>query len=70
MLVALASLVSMLVGIAAEKAGLHRRYQANTIRHRRVLSFVYLGREVIRVGHANALPIPELSEHVKFVGIP
>jgi hypothetical protein len=70
MLAALASLVSMLVGIAAEKAGLHRRFQANTIRHRRVLSFVYLGRELIRVGYAETLLIPDLSEHVRFVGIP
>lgn len=70
MLAALASLVAMLVGIAAERAGLHRSFQANTIRHRRVLSWVYLGREVIRAGTAISLPLPDLPEHVRFVGIP
>jgi hypothetical protein len=70
MLAALASLVSMLVGIAAEQAGLHRRFQANTTKRRRVLSLVYLGREVIKVGYADNLAPPDLSEHFKFVGIP
>lgn len=70
LIAALASLVSMLVGIAAEKAGLHRAFQANTTRNRRVLSFAYLGREVIRAGQTNELSLPELSEYLKFVGIP
>ncbi|ELR64466.1 Mobile element protein [Photobacterium marinum] len=35
-------------GIAAEHAGWHRHFQANTIKKRRVLSFVRLGKEVFR----------------------
>jgi len=45
---ALASLWAWIVGYAAEKRGLHSQFQANTIRDRRVLSFFYLGCQVIR----------------------
>ena len=48
MLAALACLWAWIVGYVAEKAGLHRQFQANTIRNRRVLSFFYLGCQVIR----------------------
>lgn len=47
LLAALASTASMLVGIAAEAAALHKAYQANTITKRRVLSWIALGRAVI-----------------------
>jgi hypothetical protein len=40
---AIAQLVQQLVGIAAERMGLHRAHQANTIRQRRVLSVFVLG---------------------------
>jgi hypothetical protein len=46
-LIALATTVAMLVGIAAEQEQLARRYQANTERRRRVLSFFALGRRAI-----------------------
>lgn len=36
------------IGLTAQQQGLHLRFQANTIKHRRVLSFIYLGREVCR----------------------
>jgi hypothetical protein len=39
----LASLIQIAAGIASEKFGLHYRHQANTIRHRRVLSLFLLG---------------------------
>jgi len=39
----LASIIANIIGIAMNIAGLHRRYQANTTRARRVLSFHYLG---------------------------
>lgn len=45
---ALATLVTILVGMAAEAVGAHRAFQANTIKRRRVLSLVTLGRRVIR----------------------
>ena len=47
LLVALASTIALLVGIAAEQAQLSRRYQANTERRRRVLALVALGRRVL-----------------------
>ena len=40
LLAALAGMVLTLIGIAAERKRLHLRFQANTIRHRRVLSLV------------------------------
>ena len=48
LLAALASAMAMVAGLAAAAMGLERHYQANTIRTRRVLSLVYLGRAVIR----------------------
>jgi hypothetical protein len=44
----LASLIAWIVGYAAEKINLHYDFQANTYRHRRVLSFFYLGCQIIR----------------------
>ena len=46
----IAMFVSLLVGCAGEKINLHRRYQANTIRSRRVLSLLYLGCSLLRDG--------------------
>lgn len=48
LLAALASLVAWLTGAAAEQLKLHWDFQANTYRHRRVLSFFYLGCQIIR----------------------
>ncbi|WJG09733.1 IS4 family transposase [Aliiglaciecola sp. LCG003] len=39
----LASILANIIGLAMFTAGLHRRYQANTVKVRRVLSFHYLG---------------------------
>lgn len=47
LLAALASLLILMVGISAEGAGLHRKYQANTISSRRVLALTTLGRLVL-----------------------
>jgi len=71
LLAALASLVVMLFGIAAEAASLQRQFQANTTRKRRVLSLVRLGRGVLRLfDTAAGLALPNLNEHLAFVGIP
>ena len=35
------------IGVAAERKRLHLRFQANTIRHRRVLSLFQLGKLII-----------------------
>ena len=43
MLAALASLIAWTVGYVAEKLNLHYDFQANTYKHRRVLSFFLLG---------------------------
>jgi len=45
---ALAIFTAWLFGTAARLEKLHRRYQANTVRHRTVLSSVFLGLRVIR----------------------
>ena len=47
LLAALAGLVLTFVGLAAERAQLHHRYQANTIRNRRVLSLFHLGKTIL-----------------------
>jgi Transposase DDE domain len=47
LLAILAHYVAMLVGALSECLGLHRHYQANTVTHRRVLSWARLGREVL-----------------------
>ncbi len=47
LLCTLAALVTTLAGLAAEARGLHRHYQANTIRRRRVLSLFLLGQLVL-----------------------
>lgn len=69
MLVAVASLVVMLVGIAAEAAGLQKQFQANTIRKRRVLSLVALGRAVINTV-VERLGVGRIRDRLPFVGIP
>lgn len=42
----IATFMAFLIGLCAEKCGLHRTFQANTIKERRVLSLVYLGKRV------------------------
>src|SRR5262249_25211222 len=44
---AIASLVALLLGFAGERSRLQYRYQANTRRHRRVLSLLTLGRRLL-----------------------
>jgi len=48
LLVAIAMLTVTLLGFAAEQRGLHRRFQANTTTHRRVLSWFALGCHLVR----------------------
>ncbi|MDP7040354.1 MAG: IS4 family transposase [Myxococcota bacterium] len=47
LLAALAAWVLTVVGLAAEHSQLHLRYQANTIRRRRVLSLFHLGKTIV-----------------------
>jgi hypothetical protein len=62
--VALATAACALAGLAAEHRGGHRRYQANTTRHRRVLSVVTLGRAVLLDG---AVTIKDLRHACRLV---
>ncbi len=48
MIATLASIALSMVGAAAEQRKLERQFQANTVRKRRVLSLITLGRCVIR----------------------
>lgn len=48
MLSSLAALIAWIVGYAAEMKGLHFDFQANTYRHKRVLSFFFLGCQMIK----------------------
>jgi hypothetical protein len=54
-------LASVLIGIAAEAAKLHLRYQANTTKSRRVLSLVALGRLVAASPYGPAISNAVLS---------
>jgi len=66
LLAALASLVAMLLGLAAEAANLHKQFQANTTTARRVLSLVTLGREM----HRAKIRLPSGVPQLPIVGIP
>jgi len=43
----LATFIAWLLGACVEAAGQHRRYQANTVKSRRVLSRIYVGRRAV-----------------------
>lgn len=48
LLASLVSFIAWIVGYVAEQRKLHYDFQSNTYRHRRVLSFFYLGCQIIR----------------------
>lgn len=48
MLAALGSLIAWIIGFAGEKQNIHYAFQANSYKKRRVLSFFYLGCQMIR----------------------
>jgi hypothetical protein len=51
LLIATLGMLSLiLVGQTAERLGIHRGFQANTVRTKRVLSLFYLGKNVIQLG--------------------
>jgi len=63
LLAALASLIAWIVGYAAEKQELHFDFQANTYRHRRVLSFFYLGCQIIRKNIEIIIDLDEIQRN-------
>lgn len=60
LLAALASFIAWIVGYYAEKQTLHRQFQANTVK-KRVLSFFYLGCQIIRKKKLCAIPWNDLD---------
>ena len=60
LIAALGMLTVTLLGHAAEKSGLHSKYQANTIRTRRVLSLFYLGCALIKLSEEPLITRGEL----------
>ena len=43
----IADYILMLIGVAGEQRGYQYKYQANSIKHKRILSFVFLGKRMI-----------------------
>jgi hypothetical protein len=58
LIAALAMFVVLAVGCFAERNALHKRFQANTLYRRRVLSFFTLGLFVLRDRHLVLMPAP------------
>ena len=50
LIASIASFILWMIGFVAEKRKLQFAYQANTIKHRRVLSFLFLARQLIKRG--------------------
>jgi hypothetical protein len=63
---AVAALILIIIGTAVEQAGVHYRYQANTIKHRRVLSLHFLGREVIKDSRMTLL-FEDLAKAIEYM---
>jgi hypothetical protein len=57
MLATLATRLLWLIGVETERLGLHRNHQANSIRNRRVLSFLSLARSVINHEHRSVTTV-------------
>ena len=67
MLSVLAIWMLWIIGTAAEAKNFHRHFQANSIKNKRILSLVFLGREVARshyLGLLGILSIPTFSEEI------
>ena len=47
----LASFMLWLIGLCLESKGMHRDFQANSIKHKRVLSLIFLALEAVRNGY-------------------
>lgn len=60
LLASIAHLIAIVLGVLAEAAQLHLRFQANTVKNKRVLSFAMLGRLVVASG-AEVLLEPALT---------
>jgi hypothetical protein len=63
----LASVILWLIGLCLEKKGLHRDFQANSIKHKRVLSLIFLALEAIRSGYMKFISELDFYELKKVV---
>lgn len=71
LIVTLAMLVVILLGMAAERRGLHRAFQANTTRAHRTLSWFTLGAFVLRRPPRHQLVVPnDLAFLAHLLGVP
>lgn len=65
----LASFMLWMIGLCLEKKGLHRDFQANSIKHKRVLSLIFLALEAIRndylkfISQSDFLEMKQLGLH-------
>lgn len=65
LIAALAMLALTLLGQATEDQGLHKRYQANTITNRRVLSLFVLGMQIVQLAHHLDLKQADLTRSIE-----
>lgn len=61
----LAMFTLWLIGLTAENMKLHYHFQANTIRHRRVLSLVFLGSQIIFHQYLHLLTVRDLESSLR-----
>jgi hypothetical protein len=65
----LSMLVLLLIGLAMEKQRRHYLFQANTIRHKRVLSLFFLGKQMIHRHEINDVNLRELQAALQHLAI-
>lgn len=58
----LSAFILWLIGLCLEKKGLHRDFQANSIKHKRVLSLLFLALEAIRSGYMKFISMNDFLE--------
>lgn len=63
LLAALVSFIAWVVGYTAEKLTLHYDFQANSYRHRRVLSFFFLGCQILRKNIPICIDFESIQQH-------
>jgi len=59
LIASLGLIVMMLLGQTAERMELHKSFQANTVRKKRVLSLFYLGKNILQVGMEKTFSVPD-----------
>ena len=65
MLSVLAIWLLWVIGMAAEAKNFHRHFQANSIKHKRVLSLVFLAREIVKTHYLALLGTLTIPDHLE-----